>query len=1352
MDTLELTREDIVNNEQITISDLSNPLTVDDGDYFHVYIGISATSLCEVDLEITDGFIGGYGSISLERLTRQTNMYALHFSLDSYLYDYQEPQYRNSEFFITAYTCGELSEEAEFSISQKGCEHTCTITWKNENTILETDTAQVGTSPSYDGPTPTKQNPQSGYTYEFAGWSPIPSTVTGDTVYQAQFTAIPITFTVTWKMDDGSVLTAQTYNLGATPAYPGGIPEKQQDEQYTYQFTGWTPSISPVTADTVYTAQFSATTRIYIITWLMDSGTLINRTNVAYGVVPTHSNPSKPSDAQYDYTFSAWTPNVVAVTGNATYTAQFSRELINYNIYWDDGDGTTLQENEDVHYGDQIAYTAETPTKEQTVEYTYTFDGWDPDDGSGTPYTISVTGDTTYTAQFEEHTRIYTVSFDTNGHGDPISPQSVPYDGLATRPSEPVDDEYTFLNWYSDPGFNESWNFDDNNVQGDVTLYAKWEYSCRVIKCIVEPNETLHNTDDLEYFNFGDGVNFSSVEEIKEQDFSEVNIVCDKCITALGNNEENVLQDDDLVEIILPETLTILHDSDSPDKGIFSYGGIRKANLSNITKIGAWTFEGCEFYAILPNTSSEIDYYNNLGGCAIVSSALTEIGESAFGSNENLRKVELPSGVTTLYRTFHDCHSLTSVTIPNSVTSIGEEAFSDCSGLTSVTIPNSVTSIGMEAFNGCSGLTSVTIPNSVTSIGRYAFEECTSLTTVAIPNSVTSIGSGAFVNVPNIEYYGSATGSPWGAKCVNGYVDGYLVYENSSKSTLIVCSTAAVGSITLPNTVTNINDEAFFGCTGLTSVTIPNSVTSIEDRTFYGCSGLTSVTIPNSVTSIGDDAFSNCSSLTSVTIPNSVTSIGYVAFAYCSGLTSVTIPNSVTSIGDNAFYKVPNIEYYGSATGSPWGAKCVNGYVDGYLVYENSSKSTLIVCSTAAVGSITLPNTVTNINDEAFFGCTGLTSVTIPNSVTSIEDRTFYGCSGLTSVTIPNSVTSIGEGAFEDCSSLTSVTIPNSVTSIGNYAFYHCYGLTSATIGNSITSIGTRVFGYCTGLESVTIGNNVTSIASDAFYKCSSLTSVTINSDALMSKAYSTSSNIQNIFGSQVTNYVIGNSVASVGGYAFYGCIGLTSVIIGNSVTSIGDYAFYGCSRLASVTIPNSVTSIGENAFYDCGSLAYVTIPNSVTSIGSKAFMGCSNLTSVTIPNSVTSIGSCAFKGCDGLASVTIGNSVTSIGDEAFSSCSNLTSVTIPNSVTAINYSAFAYCSRLAEITLPYSIANIGNYVFYHCNELTTVTCKSENPPTITNVAFDNNTLTNGVLHVPSGLASTYRSRGWGFNTIREDA
>ncbi len=209
---------------------------------------------------------------------------------------------------------------------------------------------------------------------------------------------------------------------------------------------------------------------------------------------------------------------------------------------------------------------------------------------------------------------------------------------------------------------------------------------------------------------------------------------------------------------------------------------------------------------------------------------------------------------------FSGCNNLSSVSIPNSVTTIGYQAFYGCNSLASVSIPNSVTSIGYHAFSGCSSLASASIPSSVTSIGYRAFQNCSSLTSVTIPGSLTTIERGVFYGCSNLSF------------------------------------------VSIPSSVTSIGSEAFQGCSSLTSISIPNSVTSIGSEAFQGCSSLTSVTIPNSMTTIGMWAFSGISGLKSVVIPSSVTSIEYGAFSGCSSLISVTIPGSLTNIDKNAFY------------------------------------------------------------------------------------------------------------------------------------------------------------------------------------------------------------------------------------------------------------------------------------------------------------------------------------------------------------------------------------------------------------------------------------------------------------------
>ena len=710
-----------------------------------------------------------------------------------------------------------------------------------------------------------------------------------------------------------------------------------------------------------------------------------------------------------------------------------------------------------------------------------------------------------------------------------------------------------------------------------------------------------------------------------------------------------------------------------------------------------------------------------------------------FGTNDEYSgAVSIPNTITYNSETyivttigiyaFSGCSELTSVTIPNSVTRIGDGAFSSCSDLDSITIPNSVTSIGMHAFRNTGiynkesnwindvfyidnclissyiKLGSHTIKEGTRLIADDAFSEIGGLTSITIPNSVSHIGDGAFRGC------------------------------------------GMLSSVNIPNSVTHIGNEAFGWCSDLTSVTIGEKVENIGSGAFNDCKGLTSIIIPNNVTHIGEGAFRGCSALTSVTIGKMVESIGSDAFNSCSSLTSVTIPNSVTSIGGGAFNDCSSL------TSIIWNVKNCTIFEDyiyvGYIFDSSTITSFTFGNEVESIpaglckgmnklSDITIPNSVTSIGEDAFYGCSGLTSVTIGQNVKNIGSGAFNSCSSLTSVTIPDSVTSIGGMAFYNCSDLTSVTIGENVESIGAGAFWSCKGITSITIPNSVTSIGEDAFKSCKGLTTVTIGENVESIHIWAFTGCEGVTSVIWNAknyaDISQSPFYSARSNITSFtFGNKVelipaglckgmnklSDITIPNSVTSIGEDAFSGCSGLTSVTIPNSVTSIGKSAFSGCIGLTSVTIGEKVESISESAFSGCSGLISVIIPNSVTSIDKDAFKSCSSLTSVTIGEKVENIGESAFSGCSGLISVTIPNSVISIGEDAFRSCSDLTSVTIGENVENIGRGAFYQCKSLASVTIPASVTSIGKSAFYYCSGLTSVTI-GEKVDTIGSYAFN---------------------------------
>lgn len=806
--------------------------------------------------------------------------------------------------------------------------------------------------------------------------------------------------------------------------------------------------------------------------------------------------------------------------------------------------------------------------------------------------------------------------------------------------------------------------------------------------------------------------------------------------------------------------------------------------------------------------------------------------------------------VTSIYGyAFENC-AVKEITLPESITEIGQGAFKNCKSLESIVIPNSVETLYSETFFGCTSLETVQLSNKLKIIADF-FDGCSALKSISIPASVTSIYGNPFKTCESLT---SIT-----ADAQNDYFvsRGGVLYDKYQ--TQIILAVPSITSIDIPDTVTSIGENAFCNCKKLTAIRLPNSVESIGYEAFKDCTALNSVCIPEDIWSLSSDVFSGCHNITEAVAPLHVLSvlpvaklktlrvtkgsriennffknytsleeveltgveqIGQYAFSGLNNLKSVTLSGDVTDIGKSAFSFCDNLkEVHYTGDLAEWCAISFEDtsanplksardlYIDGELVTEISIEGVGEIKQYAfngfdAVTKITISGDLHSVGKSAFSLCENLTEVRYTGSLSEWCAISFYDAYAnplsyahnlyindeLVTELAATAINEIKQYAFSGCDNLTKIELSNDLQNIGFNAFYNCDNIVEAilpatflysipkTILQTVTitsgALGEKAFKDCNLLKTVTLSSGVTAIGSEAFDGCSALDSISIppSVGSIGGKAFSNCTSLVNI--------EISGPIDTIRQNTFYNCTALTEFIIPPSVTKIERSAFYGCKSLTKIDISSSVTEIEQGAFAKCEKLnqlpvaednthyssvegilydknkttiyfvptaisGEIVLADTLNVIGDYAFSGCGNVTGVSIPAGVSSIGQYAFSDCVGLTSICVAATACTVGENAFFNVENIIEAVLPASLVphiskaalqsvtvtggAIGENAFTDCAELETVTLSDGVTEIGGGAFKNTG-ITSIVI----PDTVTSVGantFENCRIAEAVIN-----------------------
>lgn len=696
----------------------------------------------------------------------------------------------------------------------------------------------------------------------------------------------------------------------------------------------------------------------------------------------------------------------------------------------------------------------------------------------------------------------------------------------------------------------------------------------------------------------------------------------------------------------------------------------------------------------------------------VLPESLTGIGSYAFYQS-SLKELHFGSNIRTIGASaFHGCTSLSDVYIED-ITAWAEIEFSSMYTnplyyadnlyvndvlTTEVVLNEGITRIGKYAFANFQGLTGITIPSTVTAIGDSAFRDCKALNKL----NITDIKAWCevYFNGSNSSYANPL----YYAK--NLYLNNELVTDLVIPEGVTVIRSDAfrncqsITSISLPTTLTSIGGNSFNGCSSVTKTCISDvaswcnvdftfassNPTYLSKNLYLNGEAIVDLEIPAGVTEIAPYAFYNCDTIESVTVLGALNSIGKEAFYGCDNLVRLDLGDTAGNIDSTAF----------AGTGiyndeDNW---------DNGVLYLNS---VLVKADTTIQGEYAVKEGTTAISGEAFKNCSALAGITMPNTVKSIGDSAFYGCSALSDVELSTGLESLGEKAFYNCSNLTSIAIPDGVSEIGAQTFYECDKLTSVSLGENVEVIGDSAFYWCQQLKSINFPKSIKTIGKSAFYLCKA-----IDGEVELS-------GIENIgtsafyYCSGIDNITLSNNLTNIQSSAFMYCSGIDLMVIPDSVTSIGSNAFYG-SGLSEVVFGTGLQSIGSDAFKDCNGVSKMVIKDlgnwceinfsnvysNLMYLEKPVYIGDSQLTGdLVIPEGVEYINPYAFMYCDEFSALILSDTVKEIKTDAFTSCSSLKKIILGENVTTISNKAFYNCGNISTVAFNENLSSIGSEAFY---------------------------------------------------------